>query len=230
MPDTVFLSRGNSPVSSCSDASDLVNLKSDEGWEDVEPDQVSEQIVSLLDDQIFPDVSSMLLHCKEKYNFDFIQVRDGFSLGFYGSIKLVNYIRSEIKAGRQITSDFPKEVLDGDRYLKPVLEDDALLFSLDDLPGAVTNARDDAASASRSEEPDRVAELEQELRKTQTHFSNYKVAVQQILDRQWNDEPGGAVSGEPEEAGTDKDFHYFNSYAYNGMYCLAFISYCSNYV
>jgi type I protein arginine methyltransferase len=206
-------------------------LKSDEGWEDVEPEEVLEPVVSLLDDQIFSDVSSMLLHCKDKYNFDFLQIRNEFALDFYGTIRLVNYIRSEVKAGRAVTPSLPKEVLEDDRYLKPVLEDDALLFNLDDLPDVVpldeVNTFGIVAADRSTELLGRVLELEQELRKTQSQFSNYKVAVQQTLDRRWSDEVGTVASRGAGEK-TDYDSSYFSSYAYNGMYYLLFASHLSN--
>lgn len=66
-----------------------------EGWNDVEEDLDNEaeslEIVSLLDDKVFSDVSSMLNHIKEKYSFDFVATRDRLSLDFFGSIKLVNF-------------------------------------------------------------------------------------------------------------------------------------------
>lgn len=64
-----------------------------EGWDDVDEgvDEESLEIVSLLDDKVFPDAKSMLEHLKSSFNFDFVAVRDRLSLDFYGSIKLVNF-------------------------------------------------------------------------------------------------------------------------------------------
>ena len=65
----------------------------EEGWVDANPqdDEEPQTVVSLLDDQVFPDVPSMIAYCKEKHNFDFIAVRDRLGLDFYGSVKLVNF-------------------------------------------------------------------------------------------------------------------------------------------
>src|SRR5450432_3901703 len=79
-----------------------LDLKDDEGWEDVEPDQEQEKIISLLDHEVFPDVTSMLAHCKQHHGFDFLSIRQKYALDFYGCIKLVNYIRSEAKEGRSL--------------------------------------------------------------------------------------------------------------------------------
>lgn len=64
-----------------------------EGWDDVDEggDEESLEIVSLLDDKVFPDAQSMLEHLKGSFNFDFVAVRDRIGLDFYGSIKLVNF-------------------------------------------------------------------------------------------------------------------------------------------
>lgn len=65
-----------------------------EGWNDVDEadDEVeSLEVVSLLDDKVFPDAVSMLAHCRDQHNFDFVATRDRLALNFYGSIKLVNY-------------------------------------------------------------------------------------------------------------------------------------------
>jgi protein arginine N-methyltransferase 3 len=69
--------------------------RDDEGWNDVEEeeDQVPE-VISLLDDRVFPDVISMLAHCKDKHNFDFLAVRQRLQLDFHGCVKLVNFSKS----------------------------------------------------------------------------------------------------------------------------------------
>jgi len=212
-------------VSSESETSDVLNLKDDEGWEDVEPEEEQEKIISLLDDEVFPDVASMLAHCKENYNFDFLKIRDNFALDFYGCVRLVNYIRSEIKSGRSV-SNISLTDFEAEEFLKPVLEDDALLFNLDDLPEIVIGQRNadllDYAGADGSTKLlTRIAELEEELRKTQSQFSDYRIMVIQTLDEQWKESSLGADSNTSNGAirggKRDDDSHYFSSYSYNGM-------------
>lgn len=73
----------------------LSESEGSEGWDDVDEggdnDEESLEIVSLLDDKVFSDAISMLAHCKDKFNFDFVATRDRLGLDFYGSIKLVNF-------------------------------------------------------------------------------------------------------------------------------------------
>lgn len=54
-------------------------------------------------------------------------------LDFYSSIKLVNYIRAEVKAGKEKPDVSDPTLWADDKYLQPTLEDDALLFGLDEL-------------------------------------------------------------------------------------------------
>lgn len=209
-------------ASSGSETSDVLNLKDDEGWEDVEPEVEQEKIISLLDHEVFPDVASMLAHCKEKYNFDFLKIRENFALDFYGCIRLVNYIRSETKSGRPVSSNISLTDFEAEEFLKPVLEDDAVLFNLDDLPEIVlkqSNANLDYAGADGSTRLlTRVAELEEELRKMQSQFSDYRSTVMQTFNQRWKDSSLGADSSRAVmEEKRDDDSHYFSSYSYNGM-------------
>ena len=48
-------------------------------------------------------------------------------------MKLVNYIRSEVLAGKQKPDVSNASSWADDKYLQPALDDDALLFSLDDI-------------------------------------------------------------------------------------------------
>lgn len=212
------------PASSgSSENSDILDLKNDEGWEDAEPDQEEFQFISLLDDEVFTDIHTMLKHCKEKHNFDFLQVRQRLGLDFYGNIKLVNYIRSQVHSGQNVSQDISKAEFEDDKYLKPVLEDDALLFSLDELPEVtedVQSANSDKGKAvSGDSEPlaARVIELEEDLRRMQVQFDNYRSTVSQTLDERWN-ASGPSKSSEEKEEKRDDDSHYFSSYSYNGQF------------
>ena len=70
---------GRSRNSSDDEDTDILNLQEDDGWEDVEPDIEKVNIVSLLDNEIFDDVPSMLQHCKDVHNFDLRKVQKELS-------------------------------------------------------------------------------------------------------------------------------------------------------
>jgi protein arginine N-methyltransferase 3 len=170
----------------------------------------------------------MLDHCKDKYNFDFLEIRQRLALDFYDNVKLVNFIRSQVHSGHPVTSAIRKEDFEDDKFLKPVLEDDALLISLDDLPEIGPMASEDVEGKGKEVTIDsgrlvaRVSELEEELRRIQSQFDDYRETVKQTLDDRWNNKSasGPSVSTEPvKEEKRDDDSHYFSSYSYNGQFC-----------
>lgn len=54
-------------------------------------------------------------------------------LDFYSSMKLVNYIRAQVQQDDAKPDVSDAKAWADDKYLQPTLEDDALLFSLDDI-------------------------------------------------------------------------------------------------
>lgn len=204
--------------SGSSEASDILDLKDDEGWEDAEPEEEEQnQFVSLLDDEVFSDMIAMIQHCKEKYGFDFLEVRQKLGLDFYGSIKLTNYLRSKTQSGEKPSQNISQADLEDEKYLKPVLEDDAFLFCLDDLPDIIE--QNEGAGNGKEVESGplvtRVSELEEELRRIQSQFENYRNTVNETLDERWNKSAGPSEAKKEEKR--DDDSQYFTSYSYNGQ-------------
>ncbi|KAJ5887922.1 hypothetical protein N7495_007963 [Penicillium taxi] len=192
----------------------------EEGWEDVEPDDETQPVIDLFSSQVFPDVRSMLKECKATHNFDLLKVRKDLNLDFFDTIKLVNYIRTAVKDGK-IPDVSSKSNFDDDVYLKPVLEDDALLYSLDDV------TEEQAESAAPTSEAERkVVELQEDLERLQLQFSEYRTAVQKSMEDQLNKEDDDKL--DPKNATVSKfananriseaDEDYFASYAYNGIH------------
>ena len=73
-------------------------------WQDLESDNESITIVSLFDAKTFTSTNDMLKHCKEQHDFDLIALIKRLQLDFHGSIKLVNFIRSNVKAGQAVVT------------------------------------------------------------------------------------------------------------------------------
>ncbi|KAI9827137.1 MAG: hypothetical protein M1819_007028 [Sarea resinae] len=224
----------SSAGSASSATEDPLDLRDDEGWEDLEPEDQQQQVVCLFSDEIFPDLPSMLEHCKSQFDFEFVKTRNRLGLDFYGTIKLVNYIRASVKNGNLKPDLSSSTVLEDDKYLQPVLEDDALLFGLDDIPEETeTNG---AASKGKGKETGgdgavaRVAELEEELQRLQSQFAEYKILVKETLDERMDEKgdsklsPSGkaqstvTVDGKTNKPAQDDDSHYFTSYAYNDIH------------
>ncbi|CAI7636762.1 hypothetical protein N7533_006985 [Penicillium manginii] len=198
---------------SVSDESDSSN---EEGWEDVEQEDDSQPVVDLFSETVYPDVRSMLKVCKDKHNFDLLKIQKQLDLDFLDSIKLVNYVRTQVKAGNKTPDVSSKSQFEDDAYLKPVLEDDALLYSLDDIVEEQAVDETSGGDADR-----RVLELQEELERLQTQFSEYRTAVQQSLEDQLTKEdeklqPNAAKKTTDKTEEVDAD--YFSSYSYNTIH------------
>ena len=189
---------------------------SDEGeWLDLESDEESIAITSLFDAQTFPTVSAMLDHCKQHHDFDFAACVRRLGVDFHGAVKLVNYIRDSAKQGVSLPKEISLKDFQDDRFLQPVLENDALIFSLDEILEAEEGSPE-LNQASSDNIRSRNKDLEAELEKVRSQFANYRLAVQETLDRRWGDDkdPGpGPSSAEPKK---DTHAYYFESYASHG--------------
>lgn len=75
----VLAQRPKSPsgaASSSSSTSDILDLRADEGWEDVQPEEEEDvQAVCLLNDGTFRTVHALLAHCSETHGYDLLAVR-----------------------------------------------------------------------------------------------------------------------------------------------------------
>ena len=87
-----------------------------------------------------------------------------------------------MKNGNDAPDVSSKSKFEDDVYLKPVF-DDALLYSLDDLA-----EEQDEPSAPETEAERQVLELQENLERLQTQFSEYRLAVQQSMDDQLSKE------------------------------------------
>ncbi|KAL6240051.1 hypothetical protein BDW75DRAFT_1660 [Aspergillus navahoensis] len=195
------------------------DVTDEEGWEDVEPDDETQPVVGLFSDKVYPDVRSMLKECKDKHDFDLMKLQKELDLDFLDTIKLINYIRSSVKNGYMTPDVSSKDKFQDEIYLKPVLEDDALLYSLDDIEDGESG---EAAGETQAER--QVVELQEELERLRIQFSEYRLAVQKSLEEQLTKEdeklasPAGQPAGRARTKAEEVDCDYFNSYAYNGIH------------
>ena len=98
---------------------------------------------------------------------------------------------SFILGGIQVSGTISKSDFEDDKFLKPVLEDDALLISLDDLPELSSPEAPAKDTEPSTNLVTRVSELEEELRRIQSQFDNYRSTVEETLDERWNDKSKG---------------------------------------
>lgn len=142
-------------------------------------------------------------------------------MDFIGLIKLVNYIRSQVKAGNTTPDVSSKDNFDDDAYMKPVLEDDALLYSLGDIA-----EEDEPEESGDNDAERRVVELQEDLERLQTQFTEYRLAVQRSMEEQLTQEDDKLSSAGPSARTKNKieevDSDYFVSYQYNGNLSLRY--------
>lgn len=103
------------------------------GWEDMEDDSEALDFKCLLCDDVSKSGPKMLDHCKTAHNFDFLAIRQQHNLDFYSTIKLINYIRLSVSNVGSTPDVSNPSAWAGDEFMHPTLENDALLFSLDEL-------------------------------------------------------------------------------------------------
>lgn len=98
----------------------------------------NQEVIGLFNNQKFETIKELIKDARDNYNFDFYGFQKKHKLDQYGCIRMINYIRTEIKnktnPEKLVLNLLPKLLfLNDDKYYKPVLENDAMLFvSFDD--------------------------------------------------------------------------------------------------
>jgi type I protein arginine methyltransferase len=145
-------------------------------------------------------------------------------------IKLVNYIRSNVKAGNLNPDVSSKALFEADKYLQPVLEDDALLYTIEDALEPEVQSNHASPTATLEAE---VASLRAQLTELQSQFSAYRTDVQRTMmanlkltDGDIDEQPSTSQvppsASNPHDtslrrlAGTDDG--YFSSYAHPSIH------------
>lgn len=208
-------------------------------WQDLEADEEPSIFTSFFSNTTFNTAQEMLAQTKAKHNFDFLETVRRLELDFYGAIKLVNFVRTCHKKGEPVPGDLSATQLDDDVYLKPVLDNDTFLYTLDEIlpedgpaqTGVEAAGGSDTAAAAAGVPIDNLLSrnkaLEEELETLRDQFANYRLAVEETLDRRWgveNDDAAAASSADAGKASSkpadkkDGSDYYFESYAAHGEY------------
>ena len=122
-----------------------------------------------------------------------------------------------------------KALFEDDKYMRPVLEDDVLLYSLDDIseerPPDSTEGEGVAAESKPAGSAEiRIRELQEELERIRGQFAEYQMVVKRSLDNQLST-LGEELSHPSSTTGSSKfreaEAGYFTSYSYNGMFIMS---------
>jgi protein arginine N-methyltransferase 3 len=190
----------------------MAEEEADERWDDWEEDE--DPVQSLLCPVIFPSAKAALRSDADDFDFDLKELIGKMGLDVYGGVKAVNYVRSRVKElGGTATKAQALEIkqallagaLDGsgDELLLPVLENDALLCSLDEmLTGGDGVVR---------ESGDEVAALEAEIESLKEELVQARALVQQVTGI-------SEVDADDDPDSKDVDTYYFDSYGKIGIH------------
>jgi type I protein arginine methyltransferase len=220
---------------------DLLDTNDDEGWEDAdaESDVEERMFVSLFDDKVFGTITEMLKYCKDNYDFNYVKLKRQLSehlspptklhpdidnesdLDFLDRVQLINYVRSEVAAGRgaQLPKVWTTSSFEDEAYLKPVIQDDPVLYSLDDIDESQFETSEAAPEDPKEAE---VQDLRERLAQLQIQYAAYReevqVSFQKRIDKIPDREPSpplGESSAKPHQKSSqeDQDSSYFTSYA-----------------
>ncbi|CAG8492335.1 10529_t:CDS:2 [Paraglomus occultum] len=150
----------------------------DERWDDWEEECIHSDLKCLFCENLYSSANDLFVHCTNEHGFDFIKTRAELKLDFYQCIRLINYIRQQVLDNHKLANCRSFSIsesttfLDNDKYLKPILDDDPLLyvfestenddFSDDDDPNENINTINDS-STTRLKEFNPTTPLEHEL-------------------------------------------------------------------
>lgn len=209
----------------------------DQAWDDWSNDEEEqEESQCLFCPQVFPKTTETFQHIKSTHNFDFQQVRKSLHLDFYKCIRMINYIREQVQIHPELATSNNFQITgtekfwEDDKYLQPVLADDALLFAFEELDEEQEQEQEQQKPFAPLPSIDLTkiqtsTELENQLLKllvaTQENtvnlegqFEEYKAMVKKTffdsIDKEDNEKNGAAL--------IDQGNYYFNGYAHNDIH------------
>jgi hypothetical protein len=111
-------------------------------WTD-DDEFTGDPVTCLFSDTVCESLPELKAHMLATYGFDLSACLRTHKLDFYGQVKLVNYIRGQVADGKESVAAIVSQVSGADpataalwaseKYLIPVLADDAVLFGIHDL-------------------------------------------------------------------------------------------------
>ncbi|ORY83596.1 S-adenosyl-L-methionine-dependent methyltransferase [Leucosporidium creatinivorum] len=220
---------------SAADSSSSTSSVSDgqpETWDDWTEEPLAAK--SLFDDSTHPSPQAALQHDKQTHGVDLLLLAS--TLDFFERIRLINWIRSTKPDPKTLVRlDRSSAFLEDDAFLKPVVEDDALLqldfdaLSLSEPSPSSSSAPAASSSHPTASESDIIQALRAQLADSNQALDQLKNIIKDRLGETMGlssakemqeevvvkkDTKGKGVEGEER----DDDSHYFESYAYNEIH------------
>lgn len=130
-------------------------------------------------------------------------------------------VRSTIKDGKSLPEQVSASDLEDERFMLPVLPEDALIMYLDDLPASdAAPGKASEGTATDASATGKEAALQEQLDDVTRQFANYRLAVEQTLDKRWHadDDDASSTSSKADKGGKeDSSQSYWEGYANHGM-------------
>ncbi|CAL8581726.1 Ribosomal protein arginine N-methyltransferase rmt3 [Xanthoria parietina] len=224
------MSPSDLPSETSDDALEPNTLDDEDDWKDIESEDFGTSFVSFGGTTKFSDLHDFLQDAKENHGVDLLGLKSSHGLETYGMIKLINYAREQVGRGLFRPDASPESFLEGDRYMKPFMDDDALLYSIDDIldvanEKAHRSAKEPPNGRVSDEDVQELLRQSDQLREQVKYYRNaYQEAYLENLDLK---ERKGS---EPKEHTTDHshnrqqlkykdhDTHYFSSYDHSDIH------------
>ncbi|KAL1925666.1 uncharacterized protein VTP21DRAFT_549 [Calcarisporiella thermophila] len=216
------------PVHAASEYTESEMDPAEQTWDDWVEDEGESQPQCLFCPQTFPNSTELIIHCKDTHNFDFLYTKYSNRLDFYQSMRLINYIRTQVKNGATLDGfkvEGSESFLNDDTYLAPVLDNDTFLYTFEE---AEEDLSETVTVWKRPQDPECTTELEHELinrlrlAEEQLHavdqqFSEYRNMVKKTFMPDDLRSERSFISTRSNLAAqtgfTDEGNYYFNSYA-----------------
>ena len=128
-------------------------------------------------------------------------------------------VRQRVRSGLALPEPISAEDIRDDQLLHPVIEDDGLIIELDEVLAESSAPEPISSSGEYQDVLAKNKQLEADLAILQDQFANYRLTVEETLNRRWGFDPTQSVPGEteiknPSKAAIDKG--YWESYAGRG--------------
>lgn len=220
--------------------SDVPDLSSDDEqyqedeWQEMETNEAP--VTCLFCRNIFSNIEETVVHCEKVHDFSLSTLKIKFNMDCYSYIKLINYIKTHNSTAEEIMGA-EKSVWDDEKYLKPVGNDEWLMFDFDsitDKPSSpktyhanVENGLVTLSQAHFIELQRTIQALTEQLKESQTHLqmakedmSKMQVSMQTIVDSGSVNSisDGTLVVDCVSKVPLDSDEGYFHSYAHFGIH------------
>ena len=132
----------------------------------------------------------------------------------------MNYVRSEVENGNSKLDVSSKELFTDSRYLKPTLDDDAVLYNIEELDGAMSNI-DDAlqptTTTGRTDLEERIRKLEDTLVElTKRSHESYEAMEEEVGPKSGSEKQETRDREEQQRVAKTLDDGYFQTYSGKG--------------